>query len=112
MENSIARERLASELSERKAKTDRLNAKIDSLNKEISLDSLESKKAMNDELVELRMEEERLKLANSVALKKIKTEINQLRLEDARLKPAVGEIGFRGRGIDGKTVSQRKKRPG
>ncbi len=92
MENSIARERLTAELSALKTENDRLNAKIDNLNKELSLAGLEQKKLLSVELRDLQLEEERLKLQNSIALKKIETELNTLRLEDTKLKHRRGKL--------------------
>jgi len=86
LENSLARERLSQELAELKAENERLSVKMDALNKEISLASLESKKALSEELAALRLEEERLILSNSILSKKMEGELTGLRLEDTRLK--------------------------
>ncbi len=86
LENSLVREKLTQELNELKTENERLNAKIDSLNKQISIIGLESKKALTQELDELRQKEERLKLENSIALKEMETEMNKVRLADTKLK--------------------------
>jgi len=86
LENSLSRERLGQELAELKAENERLSVKMDAINKEISLASLESKKVLTEELAELKLEEERLSLANSIAAKKMESEMAELRLADTRLK--------------------------
>jgi ATP-dependent Clp protease, protease subunit len=86
LENSLRRERLDAEVAESRTQLDRMQMDIDLVNRQASLDSAKRRELLERELAVLRAEEERLKLANSVAAQNLESRLSDLRVQDTEIK--------------------------
>ena len=74
------------ELGEAKGELDRLNLQVEQLTKQMALESANRKQALELELADLRAEDERLKLGNSIATQMIEGKMIEMRLKEAEFK--------------------------
>ncbi len=86
LENALRREQMTYELGEAKAELDRLNLQVEQLTKQMALETANRKQALDLELADLRAEDERLKLGNSIASQTIEAKMIEIRLKEAEFK--------------------------
>jgi ATP-dependent Clp protease protease subunit len=74
------------EAAELRTQLDQLQLQIDLANRQASLESAQRRETLERELATLRAEEERLKLANSVAAHRLEARLSDMRVQDTELK--------------------------
>lgn len=92
LENSLRTERLNLEAAEAKTKLDRLNLEIETVTKEASLEQARRRAELEKELGGLKAEDERLKVANSVASQKMEAQLAEMRLREAQYKTEKAQL--------------------
>jgi len=86
LENTLRQEQMTIELGEAKGELARLDLQVEQLTKQMALESANKKQALDLELADLRAEEERLKVRNSVATQTIEAKLIAMRLQEAEFK--------------------------
>lgn len=86
LENSLRSERLDAEMAELRTKLDKTTMEIDAISRRAGLEAAQRREQLDRELSTLRSEEERLKLANSIANQKVEARLADMRLQEADFK--------------------------
>ena len=84
IECGFRRDQVATEF--RDGELDRLNLQVEQLTKQMALETANRKQALELELADLRAEDERLKLGNSIASQTIEAKMIEIRLKEAEFK--------------------------
>ena len=93
--NSLAREQLQSNLLKRRQALELLDLEIEEATKASQLQTVTQRAALNAELAELRMEEERLKARNALAQQQLEETMLAMREMDAKVKMERQQLDLR-----------------
>lgn len=92
LENSLRGERLGAEMAETRTRLDKIALETDAINKQVALDSARRRAELDKELAELRAEEERNRVANTIATQKTEARMAELRIQEADFKIRRAEL--------------------